>query len=593
VLWPSTSRFLTRLRASEVHFDERRPELVIATSRAVLAAAALFAVYIEPTNPPYFTGLVRLLVAAYLLHSTAIWARLRMGSVSPAFTFTLHVLDIIFPIVVGFFSGGPGSPFFLFLPFAIVWSAFRWGAIESLATAAATIVTLVLQTYLITQTPGSGETIVLHSAEPTQIVLRCLYLAMLGAMLGLLGEREKEWRAEDALINRLLHGLRAERSMTETMLFVVREFMVLYGARKGITVVERRANERYYQFHVRSERPAETTGFKEIFGEEGRLRMLPDRPSTFFVPAGHGNTSRWLALDGNDQLVHFGLRNPAHLFGDEEAGSSMLAVSFQFGREWAGRLLLMGARLGPKRESELRFAEKLMQSVSPAIYSAYLVRRLRNRAGALERARVARELHDGVIQSLISVEMQVDVLRRQAASLSPGLSSDLGRVQELLREEVLEVRELMQQLKPAELTPDQFIDFIANSVEKFRRDTGIDAQFTSDLHQVNLTPQQCRELARIVQEALVNIRKHSGASSALVGVNSLDGSVVLTIEDNGRGFNFSGRMDPDQLTATHAGPTIIQERVSSIAGELEIESTPGQGARLQITVAQKGHRAHG
>ena len=65
-------------------------------------------------------------------------------------------------------------------------------------------------------------------------------------------------------------------------------------------------------------------------------------------------------------------------------------------------------------EEELRFLQEFAEQVGPAVYNVYLVRRLRERAGALERGRFARELHDGAIQSLIGVEMQLDVLRRQS-----------------------------------------------------------------------------------------------------------------------------------------------------------------------------------
>ena len=95
---------------------------------------------------------------------------------------------------------------------------------------------------------------------------------------------------------------------------------------------------------------------------------------------------------------------------------SLMTVSFLFGREWSGRIILLDPSLTGEIEEELRFLEELVRQVGPAVYNVLLLRRLRLRAGAVERARFARELHDGAVQSLIAVEMQVDVLRRQ----SPG-----------------------------------------------------------------------------------------------------------------------------------------------------------------------------
>jgi signal transduction histidine kinase len=102
----------------------------------------------------------------------------------------------------------------------------------------------------------------------------------------------------------------------------------------------------------------------------------------------------------------------------------------------------------------------------------------------------------------------------------------------------------------------------------------------------------CRELVRIVQEGLVNVRKHSGARHALVRLESSEGQWNLSLEDDGRGFPFSGRFSQTQLDEIGTGPMIIKERVRLIAGELTVESTPGQGTRLEVTVPRSGELPH-
>ena len=204
-------------------------------------------------------------------------------------------------------------------------------------------------------------------------------------------------------------------------------------------------------------------------------------------------------------------------------------------------------------------------------------------AKAMDRALVARELHDGAIQSLIGMEVQVDVLRRQAAAESSPMTEELGRVQHLLKQEVLNLRELMQQMKPLDLDPNKLPDFLAEAVDKFRRDTGISASFVSDLREVSLSPRMCLELARIAQEALVNVRKHSGADNVILRLSLENGAGRLVVDDDGRGFDFSGRLSQTELDTARKGPVIIKERVRAIGGKLSIESAPGRGARLEIT----------
>ena len=94
----------------------------------------------------------------------------------------------------------------------------------------------------------------------------------------------------------------------------------------------------------------------------------------------------------------------------------------------------------------------------------------------------------------------------------------------------------------------------------------------------------CRELARIVQESLVNVRKHSGAHHVLVRLAQRAGNLQLTVEDDGKGFSFSGRLSDAELETSGKGPAVIRERVRLVAGELTIESTPGHGARLEVRI---------
>jgi signal transduction histidine kinase len=204
---------------------------------------------------------------------------------------------------------------------------------------------------------------------------------------------------------------------------------------------------------------------------------------------------------------------------------------------------------------------------------------------------IACELHDTTIQSLIGIEMQLDVLRRRSDDAA--LATELERIQGLLRNEVLNLRELIQTMRPVEIGPHQFLDCIADLVERFSRDTGIPVRFIAELQEVTLPAATCRELVRIVQESLVNIRKHSGAQSAVAHFGSQDGLWKLVIHDDGHGFPFDGRLTLAELDALRRGPAVIKERVRAIGGDMVIESTPGHGSRLEITIPQKGYELYG
>jgi two-component system nitrate/nitrite sensor histidine kinase NarX len=229
-----------------------------------------------------------------------------------------------------------------------------------------------------------------------------------------------------------------------------------------------------------------------------------------------------------------------------------------------------------------------VQQISPAVQNVYLLRRLRSAARILERARIARELHDGVIQGVMGVEMQVAALGRRLAGDAPHVVAELARLDAILRQEVVSLRELLQQMKPLDLDPDHLVDALADFVQRFQRETGIAARFVTQLDRVALPPNACREVARILSEALVNVRRHSGAHNVYVRLATVNGDCRLSIDDDGCGFPFRGRMSQAELEASHKGPVVIEERVRQLGGRLTIESEPGRGARLEIAVPLSG-----
>ncbi len=267
----------------------------------------------------------------------------------------------------------------------------------------------------------------------------------------------------------------------------------------------------------------------------------------------------------------------------------IISVPVTFSDEWNGRVFVFDPTVNVRLVALAEFLQKLIRQVAPAVLSVHLLAELRSRAGAMERARVARELHDGVIQSLIGVEMRLEALRHQASLSGTKTGDELLRLQQMVREEVLNLRDLMTQMRSPELDPNELLDYLAQLVDRFGRDSGITARFFSDLKEVALSRQVCFELVRIVQEGLVNVRRHSGATSVVVRFGRADGQWVLEIDDNGQGFPFAGTMSLDQLDEGRKGPIVIKDRVRAIGGQLTLESMPYRGTRLKVLVPQEAY----
>ena len=582
-------RFLTRLRATGSQHENPRFEGVLGISRVFLGATSLIVDLTHPLAPDPYNQLLIFLLLVYCVESLGflIWIALNPEP-GRAFAIIMQASDVFWPIMFCLFADPPNSLVFVFFLFALMTTAFRFGMYETAITAVGSALLLIFQETIVAYGPKGLSQLLYTPVNISRLVLRCGFLLMTGFLLGYLAEREKELRAEIAFTNYLLSQARVGSPLSEVVMAISRDLASVFDGKSVYEVLAQTSSRRLFRWDIGMSSQS-AYELREISAGEYASGMMVPYPHTFYMErTGNGGvTIRAIDDEGRrlDQSEINELKMPV------EGARSVLAVKLDVGREWTGRFVLVDGQLGRNWERELRFAQNALRQLSPALYSIYLFRRLRQRAGAMERARVARELHDTAIQSLISIEMQVDVLRRKTNGAPQ--ASELERIQQLLREEVLNMRELMLTMRPVEIGPQHFLDFVAQLVERFRSDTGVDARFVSELEEVTLPATACRELVRVVQEGLVNVRKHSGARSVYVRFGAQNGLWKLVIDDDGCGFAFTGRLTLTELDDLHRGPTVIKERVRAIGGDMVIESSPGHGARLEITVPQKGYEFYG
>src|SRR6202047_2624671 len=585
-------RFRAPLSAGEI----RRTERWLATARVALTIAAESALWMEPVRGVAYSRWVYWLLTVYLAHAVVVMLLVRFRPQSTtAFRLVVHAADIVWAVLISLFATAQHGPFFLFFVFVMAVADYRWGLWEAVGTAGAAVRAglgpAADQWLRMVHLPRLGMSV--RELDPQQLFMSSVYLIVLGFLLGYMSENQKKVRAERGGIMGVLSSTRVEAGLTGTMQQILGEVMSIYGASRVLSASQEAKSYRVFLAEVtRAVEGSEALRWREALPESEKVYLF-ESPADAIYASRTSKGFRTVLLDRNGAR----LREVSTGFLDAlermEKFDEMVSVALVFGTEWSGRVFLFDPEMMGEPEEELRFLQEFAQQVGPAIYNVYLMRRLRERAGALERARFARELHDGAIQSLIAVEIQLDVLRRQSGTQAPVVNAELGRIQKLLREEVLKLRELMQAMKSFSVNADRLLGFISDTVERFRRETGIAAEFVSELERVDLAQKVCRELARIVQESLVNVRKHSGAHHVLVRLAQRAGNLQLTVGGDGKGFSFSGRLSDAELETTGKGPAVIRERVRLLAGELAIESTPGHGARLEVRIPPPRKANHG
>jgi signal transduction histidine kinase len=586
--------------------EVRRTERWLATARVFLAMSALVAAWVDPGEIRSVWAYA--LLAFYITHGAAVVFLLRNWQEStPGFRLLVHSADIVWPAVISLLTTSQSNPFFLFFVFVIAAAAYRWGVWETVMTSVSAVALLWLDSLALRL--GVLRTVsywlVNHNLPslnpdvadftPQRLIMRSVYLVVMGLLLGYLAEQQRKLRAEKDEAGRLLGMIRMDAGMAANLGEIFGEVMRLYHAPRALIASHESRSQKISLARIETRR-----GIAELEwidpGGTGADTYLGDAPSVGIYARRADKRgdpdfeSLAMGLDGT-------IKGPANRdflrrFAQVHPFKRLIAISFSSGPDLSGRVFLLDAELTSSAEEDLQFLLDLVRQIGPAVYNVYLLRRLRKRAGAVERARLVRELHDGAVQSLIGVEMQVDVLRR-THPVAASLGLELQRIQQLLKEEVLKLRELMQEMKSADIDARKLPGFLHDSVDRFQRETGIHARFVMDDQELLLPQPVCRELARISQEALVNVRKHSGAKHVLVQLLESNGSWDLVVEDDGAGFPFEGRRTHPELDKMDRVPAVIRERTRLIDGQLTIESKPGQGARVEVRVAQHRQAAHG
>lgn len=212
------------------------------------------------------------------------------------------------------------------------------------------------------------------------------------------------------------------------------------------------------------------------------------------------------------------------------------------------------------------------------------MRHLRARVIEAERGRISRDLHDGILQTLLSVVIHLDVLRRKMERAPEQAAAQLEQLSRTVREESDELREFVTHLRPVHVESGDLVDLMRGFAERFRHEAGLAVDLIVDSASLEVPDRVCRELFHIYREALHNIKKHASANHVVVKLSQDEDRVVLVVDDNGHGFSFAGRFTSEELDRLRLGPISIKERTRGMGGVLTVDSNPGHGARITVEV---------
>jgi len=208
-------------------------------------------------------------------------------------------------------------------------------------------------------------------------------------------------------------------------------------------------------------------------------------------------------------------------------------------------------------------------------------RRIEREAIIEERRRIAREIHDGLAQSLSYLNMKTKQVSDLVTSKNTVRTiAELGEIREVVQDTYEDIRESIDQLS-TESRSISMTTAMGNYIREFGDNNGIRVQFDVPKSFTKLSPVAELQLLRIVQEALTNVRRHAMANEVVVNLENTSQSVEMIVRDNGQGFNL---LDLEKVPPGYHGLNIIKERAEGLGGDVNITTAPGEGTEIRVSL---------
>jgi len=570
--------FVPNPRLSMTSYHESPPrirvEWVVAVARVVLAGGVWIAVLIDPLEPGR-GGIGAYLFVCYLMFSVGIlalvWSPVRFAR---GWAVALHSYDLAAFAVLMVAERGAASPFFAMLTFLLVCAAIRWSVRGVLWTAGAALITYSVAILL------SAATLAAPDFVLPEFLIRVVSLGVMTVLLAYLATHERRFRRE---ITRLAAWPRTVSRDPHTIVAeVLSRATELLDAPRLVLVWDDPDDAR---INVASFDRADVLWTVETEGTFGSVVSREVR--------GRGFETDDAAKERAEVIV-----STARGFGRRQCHpiDERLRSRFDMRRveSWPLDGELVRGRLFCLDKSTMSLdglvtGESVARLAASRLDSLYLLHRLRDATVLEERVRVARDLHDSLLQSQAGAALQLLAARRLLDRDPETARQRLDDVQRHLERGELDMRSFIKSLRPRLRT---ITDGLASGLserlmelrERVERQWELKVHLHVDTDITQIQEPLADHVYRLVQEAVLNAARHADASVIRAEVAITEGTVRLTIVDDGKGYPFSGTYDLVSLGSMNQGPLTLRERVTELKGNLRLTTSFDAGTELLITV---------
>jgi signal transduction histidine kinase len=288
---------------------------------------------------------------------------------------------------------------------------------------------------------------------------------------------------------------------------------------------------------------------------------------------------------------------PRQVSYDDEPGflarsrlRSLISIPVSSQEGTRGRLLLGRSSANFSRE-DLAFCRTLAAQAAVVLDNVVLQSKAETLAVAEERARIARDIHDGFVQSMASIDVGIEVCRQIGKKKPERLGNELADLQLVVKQGYREARHYMDLLRDRNLHGPDVREAARSLVGEFRDRSEFEIELRADMNDIPAGGGIGFEVLQIVREGLTNIARHAGATRVRVSIRRENGDIEVIVRDNGRGFPDAGEGasdEPWRELPTRLAPWSIRERVEALGGKLALCSRSGEGSELRVTLPFAG-----
>jgi len=551
-----------------------RLEWLIATARVVIASSGFITFAFSPFSPAGYDALDAAL-GCYVIYSLVVlgmvWAPARFAM---GWDVAVHVFDLVAFSVLLLMTAGESSPFYVYFIFLVVCGTLRWQWWGALWTAIVAVAVYGAVSWYAVTVLGT------QNFNWNSLVVRSVNVGVVAVLVGYLGAYQHRHQRE---VGQLVSWPRRIPSDDLALISeIVMESAKILDAPRTLLAWEEPAEE-HLNFAWLSE------------GKVARFRESDVTFDSLVAPAFQGKSFFTAdAADANAVVVH----GSGDTFKQRKGLPIHAAVQRRFQihsvRTWPldgeiirGRLFCLDTRRS--HVDDLMFGEVVARQAVSRLDSLHLLKGLRETAAVDERLRLARDLHDSLLQSVAGSALKLLAARRMLARQPETARQRLEEVQAQLERGELEMRSFIGRLRPLPLLAPVIGAGLPQRLEQLRkrleREWDIKVKMTVGPAADTWSEALATDVYRLVQEAVLNAARHADASVITVSVTSAGGPCVEVVDD-GCGFPFRGTFDLRTLNEMNAGPLTLRERVAGLNGDLHLRtSDSGTGLLIRIPLA--------